>query len=112
MAGASPDAASALTHCCTSRRVISGSGMLANAGSTWPRSSVAYRSAVLGRLVACLVASHRAAAVPNVTAARRPAASRGSFPALMAASKATASSKVANVRPCWIAWLSRHCTRK
>src|SRR5712691_722925 len=45
--------------------------MLAKAGRTWLRSSVAYRSAVLGRLVACLVASHRAAAVPNVIAARR-----------------------------------------
>jgi hypothetical protein len=59
-----------------------------------------------------LVASHHAATAPNVTAARRPGASRGSFPALMAASKAAASSKVANVRPCWIAWLSRHWTRK
>jgi len=112
VAGASPDAASALTHCCTSRRVISGSGTLAKAGSTWPRSSVAYRSAVLGRLVACLVASHRAAAVPNVTAARRPGASRGSFPALIAASNSAASCQVVKVRPCWIAWLSRHWTRK
>ena len=108
VAGASPDAASALTHSCTSRRVISGSGTPANAGSTWLRSSVAYRSAVLGRLVACLVASHRAATVPNVAAARRPGASRGSRPALIAASNAAASSNVANVRPCWTAWLSRH----
>jgi len=63
-------------------------------------------------LAACAHAEGEAASAPNVTAARRPGASRGNFPALMAASNSAASCQVVKVRPCWIAWLSRHWTRK